>query len=101
MAETACRCGIRRRRAPNTATAGWPCEALREQGGELFNADMLQGFGGSSSRFLRSCSPKLTRPLSPPCRKGTYMRYELGIEASKIDAIVMHVHLEVDSCEHG
>ena len=29
------------------------------------------------------------------------MRYELGIDAAKLDAIDMHVHLEVDSCGHG
>jgi predicted TIM-barrel fold metal-dependent hydrolase len=28
-------------------------------------------------------------------------RYEPGIDAAKIDAIDMHVHLEVDSCGHG
>jgi len=29
------------------------------------------------------------------------MRYELGIDAARLDAIDMHVHLEVDSCGHG
>jgi len=28
-------------------------------------------------------------------------RYELGIDPTKLDAIDMHVHLEVDSCGHG
>ncbi|WP_136611013.1 amidohydrolase family protein [Sinomonas albida] len=29
------------------------------------------------------------------------MRYELGIDVEKVDAIDMHVHLEVDSCGHA
>jgi predicted TIM-barrel fold metal-dependent hydrolase len=29
------------------------------------------------------------------------MRYELGIDVEKLDAIDMHVHLEVDSCGHA
>lgn len=29
------------------------------------------------------------------------MRYELGIDVAKVDAIDMHVHLEVDSCGHA
>src|SRR5206468_12154535 len=54
----------------------------------------------SSSRSRRSCRRS---PRSPNPHRSADMatqRYELGIDAAKLDAIDMHVHLEVDGHGH-